>query len=173
MKARKITGEEIANIKKLLRYEDGKVFWKEDRKPKIKAGDRAGTLNISNGYRIISVSQRRVYEHRAVWVLCHGAAPNMLDHINGNKVDNHIENLRELSSVGNSRAHRNQKKGVTSKYRGVHLNKVSKKFVAQISDEGSRKCWIGSFTCEVEAAKAYDKAAIKFGYLPEALNYPK
>ena len=172
MKVRKITCGDVANIKKLLRYEDGKVFWKEDRTPKIKAGDRAGTFTTS-GYRTISVSQRKVYEHRAVWMLCHGSAPNMLDHINGNKADNHIENLRELSSVGNSRAHRNQKKGVTSKYRGVHLNKVSKKFVAQISDEGSRKCWIGSFTCEVEAAKAYDKAAIKFGYLPEALNYPK
>jgi hypothetical protein len=172
MKVRKITCGDVANIKKLLRYEDGKVFWKEDRTPKIKAGDRAGTFTTS-GYRTISVSQRKVYEHRAVWMLCHGSAPNMLDHINGNKVDNHIENLRELSSVGNSRAHRNQKKGVTSKYRGVHLNKVSKKFVAQISDGSSRKRWIGLFTCEVEAAKAYDKAAIKFGYLPEALNYPK
>ena len=106
-------------------------------------------------------------------MLCHGAAPNTLDHINGNKVDNHIENLRELSSAGNSRAHRNPYKGVTSKYRGVSYRKVGKKFVAQITDEGSRKFWIGSFTCEVEAAKAYDKAAIKFGYLPEALNYPK
>ena len=172
MKVRKITCEDVANIKKLLRYEDGKVFWKEDRTPKIKAGDRAGTFTTS-GYRTISVSQRKVYEHRAVWMLCHGAAPNMLDHINGNKVDNHIENLRELSSAGNSRAHRNPYKGVTSKYRGVSYRKVGKKFVAQITDEGSRKFWIGSFTCEVEAAKAYDKAAIKFGYLPEALNYPK
>ena len=172
MKVRKITCEDVANIKKLLRYEDGKVFWKEDRTPKIKAGDRAGTFTTS-GYRTISVSQRKVYEHRAVWMLCHGAAPNMLDHINGNKVDNHIENLRELSSAGNSRAHRNPYKGVTSKYRGVSYRKAGKKFVAQITDEGSRKFWIGSFTCEVEAAKAYDKAAIKFGYLPEALNYPK
>jgi len=172
MAIRKITGEDIANIKKLLRYEDGKVFWKEDRPPRIKAGDRAGTLH-SAGYRTISVNLRKVFEHRAVWMLCHGSAPKLLDHINGNKVDNRIENLRELSAQDNARAYKNLKKGQACKYRGVYYHKRMKKFVAQISRGGSGRSFVGSFTCEVEAAKAYDKAAVKFGYLPEALNFPK
>ena len=172
MKPRKITGKKIADIKKLLRYEDGKVFWKEDRKPRIKAGDRAGTRH-SAGYRSIKINGRSFFEHRVVWMLCNDCDPKLLDHINGYKADNHIENLRELSTVDNGRAHRNPKKGATSKYRGVYYNKGRKKFYAQISGESSRRLGLGSFICEVKAAEAYDRAAIKFGYLPEALNFPK
>ena len=172
MKPRKITDEDITNIKKLLRYEDGKVFWKEDRKPRIKAGDRAGTPQ-SLGYRTIKISGRSFPEHRVVWMLCNGCAPKLLDHINGRKADNRIENLRELSTVDNGRAHRNPKERGTSKYRGVYYDKERKKFRAQINGENSRRIGLGPFICEVKAAKAYDRAAIKFGYLPEALNFPK
>jgi len=172
MKLRKITDKDIADIKKLLRYEDGKVFWKEDRSPRIKAGDRAGTLNMY-GYRVIKIRGRMIHEHRVVWMLCNNCAPKLLDHINGDKADNHIENLRELSNLENGRAYRKPKKGATSKYRGVYYNKEKKKFNAQINVENSRRLGLGSFICEVEAAKAYDRAAIKFGYLTEALNFPK
>lgn len=172
MKYRKITSDDIANIKKLLRYEDGKIFWKEDRQTRIKAGDRAGTHH-SAGYRAISINQRKFFEHRVVWILCNDCNPKLLDHINGHKKDNRIENLRELSTVDNGRAHRKPKKGATSKYRGVYYNKQKKKFYAQINGESSRRLGLGSFICEVKAAEAYDRAAIKFGYLPEALNFPK
>ena len=170
MKIRKVSDEEIAEIQRLFRYEDGKVFWRADYGRRIKAGDRAGTLD-KNGYRKIVIKKRPYGEHRLVWILIHGKAPaDFLDHINGARGDNHIENLREATHAENLRAYRILRKNTSSKYRGVFFCNTYGKFHSR-AQVHRKNHHFGYFTCEVEAARAYDKGALKLGFAKEALNF--
>lgn len=170
MKTRKVSDEEIALIRSVLEYRDGKVFWLEDR-GSVKKGTRAGYVRPLSGYREIRIKNRNYKEHRLCWLLVHGVMPSGgLDHINGDKTDNRIENLREASDSQNNRAFKALRKGVSSKYRGGYLNKSCGKWKAQIKKDG-RNTYLGTFTCSVAAAKAYDKAAIELGFDVQALNF--
>ena len=170
MKSREVSDAEIALIKKFLRYEDGKVFWRENRGQRVKSGDMAGHIH-HNGYRTIGLSGRTHLEHRVVWILVHGRAPHeCLDHISGIRDDNRIENLREVSHEGNNRAYNKLMKGTTSRFRGVCWDKKAGKWRSQIKTNGKIN-YLGVFTCETEAARAYDKKAIELGFYEEALNF--
>ena len=100
--------------------------------------------------------------------------PNLqVDHIDGDKSNNDLSNLRMVTSVQNMRAARKPKrKGMTSKYLGVTFDKRAKK----------DKCYnsrimfnykiinIGYYGSEKEAALAYNKKAIELGFSPHRLN---
>lgn len=91
------------------------------------------------------------------------------DHINHNKLDNRRCNLRICTKQQNL-WNMESKTGV-SKYKGVHLNKRSNKWYAQLQTQNGR--YIGSFNLEIEAAKAYDKKAKEiFGEFAK-LNFPE
>lgn len=77
-----------------------------------------------------------------------------IDHVNRNKLDNRIENLR-LATRGENQVNKNKAKNCTSKYRGVSYNNRQKKWVAYINHDGKRK-HIGYFENEDEAAIAYN-----------------
>lgn len=64
----------------------------------IKAGDVAGTKE--DGYWHCQISKKRVYNHRVIWVL-HGNTDTTIDHINGDRFDNRITNLRAASKKEN------------------------------------------------------------------------
>ena len=65
------------------------------------AGKKAGTSN-GNGYMTTSYHGKRYYIHHLVFLMFHGYRPKLLDHINGVRNDNKIENLREVTSSQNS-----------------------------------------------------------------------
>jgi hypothetical protein len=170
MKTEKSITEQIREIKRYLRYEDGKVFWKENRGAKTKKGDRAGSLN-STGYRQIQLNYRSYCEHRIIWLLVHGVWPdNHLDHINGDRLDNRIENLRDVTHRDNLRAFRKPTRGASSQYRGVSWHKQKNQWCAEITFNG-KSTFIGLFKCEVAAAEAWDAAAMAHGYDAQALNF--
>lgn len=64
-----------------------------------------GYDDYCDGYRLMDVHMSgyryRIHLHQVVWVLCYGALPTQIDHVNGNPRDNRVENLREVSQSEN------------------------------------------------------------------------
>ena len=113
--------------------------------------------------------KRRVYMHRAI----SGCTP-LVDHKNGNGLDNQRSNLRP-ATVGQNKV--NQvfiSKGTTSKYKGVRRVKghVSKPWIATIMTSGI-STYLGYFANEEDAARAYDEAAMRIHGEFARFNFPE
>ena len=93
-----------------------------------------------------------------------------VDHINGVRTNNHVDNLRMVTHSQNLKSYSKKIEGVTSKFRGVCWVKDRKKWEARIMVDRKRP-HLGCFDDEEEAARAWDAAAIENGYNPEALNF--
>lgn len=140
-------------LKSLLEYDKHTGFfsWKENRQ-KVKIGDVAGH-NSKNGYCYIMIDGKSYRSHRLAWLYVYGGFPkNQIDHINRNKLDNRLENLREASKELNARnkgLRKTNKSGVT----GVHWSKRYGKWVAKISALG-KNYTIGRYDHFYDAVKA-------------------
>ena len=119
-----------------------------------KTGRLAGTVGTSKGKAYASIGYNgNVYRsHRLAWFLTHGYFPEMIDHINGNSLDNRLCNLRECTSSQNNQNHQGHKK-TTSFPPGVRRT-VSNKFEARIR-VNNKAIQLGTFVTEKEAAEAY------------------
>jgi len=94
-----------------------------------------------------------------------------VDHIDGNTVDDRIENLR-LATHAQNCANQGKPKGTySSEYKGVHWNKQNKKWRAQIRVDW-KLIHLGYFTDEMDAASAYDEAAMEYFGEFAKLNFP-
>lgn len=151
MKVEQITQK---RIKELFEYKEGKLYWRIQKSNRIKIGDRAGHLGNEN-YRKIRMDNCLYLEHRLIWLMFKNYLPKELDHINGIRNDNRIENLREVNRNQNQWNRKKNKKG-TSKYKGVYWNKELKKWRVEIQYYGT-PIYLGDFDSEIEAAKAYNK----------------
>jgi hypothetical protein len=145
-------------LKEFLWYdkETGDFYWRKVCTPKMKSWDKAGTIN-SRGYVRIKIFQKIHQAHRLAWLYVYGNLPKQLDHINCNKNDNRIENLRPAthSTNGMNRGvQANNKLG----FKGVIFHKRDKKFIANIRVLGKQKC-LGYFNTAEEAHSAYIKAS--------------
>lgn len=116
-------------LAELFEYRDGKLFWREARRHgQIKAGSEAGTLTPF-GYMRVNINRRIYAAHRLIWTLLRGLIPEgaEIDHINGVRDDNRIENLRLATASENKcnrkRAHRNNvSTGVLGVYKELRCN---------------------------------------------------
>jgi len=135
-----------------------------------------GFYNL-NGYVLLQVrvnyKRKNLRMHHVIWFFEYGQWPkSQLDHIDGNKVNNHYSNLRECSARENIQFSR-AKKG-TSKFMGVSWCSATSKWKAQIS---LNRCFsdktLGRFTCEIKAARAYDVALVKMGLAPFNITHYK
>jgi hypothetical protein len=145
----------------LFTYQDGSLV----RRVSIK-GYHAGTVTgkmTEKGYVTAMVDGKHYRLHHLVWMYHHGYFEKELDHINRDRTDNRIENLRPCNhsqNLGNSRPRRNG-------YKGVSLCKCTGRWRAQL------KGHIGRFDTEEEAALAYNAAALAyfgdFAYLNEVI----
>ena len=80
-------------------YEDGNLFWKKQTGRRINVGKVAG--RDCHGYRMIGLMKKSYMTHRLVFMFHHGYLPPEVDHIDGNKSNNKIENLRAATHSEN------------------------------------------------------------------------
>jgi len=135
--------------------------WKVNR-PHVKSGDAAGSIQKS-GYWYVSFSPRLIPTHRVVYALVHGVDPaNMdIDHIDRNKSNNDINNLRLVdrsTNKFNSNIYKNNKTGV----KGVSWNRFRAKYCAHIQVQ-SIFYNLGCFDTLEEAIEARRDAELRFG----------
>lgn len=112
-----------------------------------------------------------VIEHRAIWAVVHGRCPDMhIDHIDNDKLNNRIENLRVCTHNQNQH---NQGIRASNKsgYKGVSWMKSVRKWHAQICCN-SKVTHLGLYACKIDAAKAYDQAAKELHGEFAWLNFP-
>jgi hypothetical protein len=115
-----------------------------------------------------SRQRKRIWMHHQVI----NVPPGMVcDHINGKGLDNRKANLRPATVSQNLCNRPKTKTKTRSKYKGLEWDKIQKKWKARIQHNG-RKIYLGSFSNEIDAAKAYDNKARKLFKEFARLNFP-
>lgn len=154
-------------LRQLLRYdpETGKLFWRwRDDVPKSWntkwAGKEALTADDGEGYSAGKIFKHRFRAHRVIWAIVYGHWPEQsVDHINGLRSDNRIENLRK-ATLSENQWNKSASKRNTSGFKGVTWHSVTGKWQARVSKHGDTK-YLGLFTNVDDAAAAYSAAASK------------
>lgn len=154
-----VTHEEVIH---LLDYDSATGFfiWKNPSKyqPKQK-GCVAGRID-SGGYRQIAIDNHRYNAGRLAWFYVNGVWPsNLVDHINGNRDDNRIENLRECGLAGNAKNRKRRRDNRTG-FKGVSTD-YKDRFRATIQSDGVQ-IHLGMFDTAEEAHAAYVAASKKY-----------
>ena len=140
-------------------YVDGKLYFKGDFHSKQRKGQRVGTLNNS-GYLKVCLDYKNYLVHRLIFLMHHGYLPDVIDHIDQNKLNNKIENLRHANQEINT-WNRGKQANNTSGYRGVSWNKHAGKWHAYIKVKGHRH-HLGLFEDIEEARLVYEQARVDF-----------
>lgn len=137
-------------------YTCGYAMWVKDH-----AGKRAGCIN-GHGYLHIGIKGKRYKAHRLIWMMVHNEWPDQIDHINGNKLDNRLCNLRNVDAANNLRntaIRKDNKSGVV----GVNFHKTSGKWVSYIRVNGKHK-HLGTFEDKSQAIEERKKAEKLYGF---------
>ncbi len=129
-----------------------------------KYADKPAFFSVADsGYKVGQINHKPYKAHRIIWAIVHGEWPTgLIDHINGDRSDNRIENLRVVSPTGNMRNMRlpsRNKSGVI----GVWWNKRIGKWTSQIRTDGGR-VHVGDFSEKDDAIAARKAASERYGY---------
>lgn len=134
----------------------GALTWRKSPAPRAQAGRPAGSMN-NRGYRKLTFLDVSHLAHRVVWAIHYGEWPTaIIDHINGDKADNRIANLR-LATPSQNGMNRQKMPGSVSRFKGVYRNRG--KWQVYLRRGGIQRS-LGRFASEEDAGRAYD-AAIK------------
>ncbi|MBN7804882.1 HNH endonuclease [Agrobacterium rosae] len=168
---------EQALLNDLLRYDHltGVIFWKHrsrelfatTRAYKIWNGKHAGTqagAPVKGQYIRVAVFGVRYFGHRVIWKMMTGSDPMLIDHINGNGLDNRWANLRDATSQENMR-NVNLRSDSTSGVPGVNWYPALSKWHALITVSGKPK-HLGYFIDLEEAVRVRKAAERRFGFHP-------
>lgn len=164
-------------VKKALNYceESGLFSWKELRRGR-KYGQVAGNIDSSTGYRRISLDDRSYYAAKLAWLYVYGIFPEcVVDHINQDKSDDRILNLR-LATRGQNQVNSGLRLDNTSGQKGVYHHKARylkgwASWQAYITYENKRK-HLGWFHTRELAQAAREKAELTlYGEFANAANY--
>lgn len=166
-----------ALLRRLLRYEPktGRLFWLQ-RGPEHFSSRRACSVwnaryagneaftALLRGYLTGRIFDQHYAAHRVAWALHYGAWPSHVDHINGCRGDNRIENLRSVAQAENNRncrQSRSNKSGCT----GVWQHPQTGAWTAFIGRNGGR-VHLGSYRRRQDAVRARRAAEAELGYHP-------
>jgi hypothetical protein len=177
-------------LNQLLKYdpETGKLFWRERPVSMFSDGgksaahscaawnaknaDNEAFTTISGGYRLGRIFDRMQKAHRVIWAMQTGEWPDgEIDHADGSPRNNAWANLRKASRTENM-CNSRSRSGSSSQYLGVSWSGRGQKWHAQITVGGLNK-HLGFFDDEIDAARAYDVAALQhFGAFARP-NFPQ
>lgn len=146
-------------LKRILNYdpESGIFRWKVDVGNGVKKGDVTGDKK-STGYFRIGLKSKIYQAHRLAWFYVYGIWPEkQIDHINGDRSDNRIVNLRQATNSENN-CNKTKYSNNVSGYKGVSWHKQAGKWCAEIW-KNYKKEYLGLFNSPEEAYEAYCKAA--------------
>ena len=123
---------------------------------RIKSAGRAGVGAVKiqydrYGYRIARVGGKLRFVHRIIYALHHGVLPPIIDHINRDRADNHISNLREASHSINAQ---NQSPRNRDLPMGVQQRRKSHNYAARITVAG-KTTHLGTYPTPDEAHRVY------------------
>lgn len=148
-------------LKELFDYDahHGRLIWKNSSQGH-RAGDIAGTLQITKNrgyqYRQICIGKNGnevvTLEHRLIFLWSHGHLPKQVDHVNMDKIDNRIENLRPANASTNQ-MNVNVRSFTKSGLKGVHWDESRKKWMARIKING-KHVFLGRFDTSDQAYEA-------------------
>lgn len=156
-------------------YRDGNLFWKSRPRSHFTSDNSFRAWNTSNagnpissmdkdGYLRVRLDGVRHKAHRIIWMMKVGSIPEgmVIDHINHNKSDNRLSNLRLVAVETNNR-NAPMRADNTSGVTGVNWNERAKKYQATISISGKRKS-LGYFSSLHSAKAARKNAELEVGY---------
>ena len=150
---------EFELVKSLFELRCG-VLWRKESVGKdgrvIKEKVVKNIKNCTNGYCAVGVGNKTIKYHRIVFMLAYNRPIGKglhIDHDNGNKLDNRVDNLKEVTNYENSHNRKEHRKG---KLPGVYFCKKAKKWVAQIGI-ARKTVHIGLFDTQLQAYDAYVK----------------
>lgn len=128
------------------------------------AGHAAAAHDNGQGYLAVRVFDKPRKLHRIIFALRHGHYPEAIDHINGDRADNRICNLRSVTPQQNSQNLRLSKQSKSGEP-GVYWNEKTRKWQARVSI-GRRSKYLGNYTEKDEAVAAARAARVDLGYHP-------
>lgn len=149
----------VERVRQLLDYDPktGRLVNRVSRGA-AKAGKPAGGYAL-NGYRAVAVDGKRYFEHRLAWLYVHGVWPTGdIDHINGDRSDNRLSNIRDVPKKVNCQNLGGPKSHNQIGFLGVR--RMRNKFQARIVLDG-KTSYLGTFATPEQAANAYVAAKLR------------
>lgn len=131
----------VERLKEVLRYEPetGLFWWKVKTSKRTNLTKPAGS-NHNAGYYKIGIDGNVYLSHRLAWLYMTGKWPEYdIDHINGNKKDNRIENLRDIPHQMNGGNRRILNKNNTTGSQNIYFDKYRCKYVVEMYVAGKKK----------------------------------
>jgi hypothetical protein len=150
-----------ADVAAFLQYDESAkpscLRWLAKPNRRIRVGSVAG-FAANAGYIGVQVNGLQTYAHRVVWLLMTGNWPaDQIDHIDGNKSNNTINNLRQATGFENQQNHRKERARSKSRLLGVHWNETRRTWFARIQVKGKSR-YLGVFASPHDAYAAYISA---------------
>ena len=145
-----------ANLHRFI-YRNGELLWADNFGPRARKGCVAGSTD-THGYRQVNLCSKSLFIHRIVWVMHNASLPEQIDHINRNRQDNRIENLRASNNMLNQH-NASKRRDNTSGCVGV--NQRDNRWHARISCN-KKRIHLGVFDTFEQAKQAYLIAKDKY-----------
>ena len=142
-------------------YRDGLLYWRGVIHPNKQylLAKPAGSMHVT-GYRHVTWLNKPMKAHRLIFLMHHGYLPKEVDHINGDRADNRVENLRPANRSENQ-CNRGALASNTSGFPGVSWHKKSKAWVVRVMKNGKSNL-IGYFKDLELAGLVAEEARTKF-----------
>ena len=146
-------------LHELFEYKDGNLYWKIRLSNSVRVGDKAGNIT-KKGYVTVRINRKLLYLHRLIYIFHYGNIKDQIDHIDGNGLNNKIENLRQATRQQNNQNARKRSDN-TSKHKGVSWSKAANKWISYVNINGKPK-HLGCFTDIELAAFVAEEARNKY-----------